>query len=63
MGAHTLGKARPDRSGFRGPWLSVGAVNFDHEFYKALKNNTLFWNKQVSNYLAVPLNAHPNQIW
>ena len=50
MGAHTLGKARSDASGYQGPWLSVGATSFDNGFYQMLKNDAVFWKKRVRKY-------------
>ena len=41
MGAHTLGKASSDNSGFSGPWISGGTQFFNNEYYKVgrMKHN------------------------
>jgi len=39
MGAHTLGAASQDNSGFRGAWIAGGAADFNNEYYTALLNN------------------------
>ena len=47
MGAHTLGRAHADASGYRGPWLARNAMSFNHEFYILLKNDQTYWQKSV----------------
>ena len=34
LGAHTLGKASQDNSGFRGPWVNGETMYFNNEYYK-----------------------------
>eukprot|EP00961_Rhodomonas_salina_P141375 1903419-Rhodomonas_salina.1 len=44
MGAHTLGRARPDNSGFRNPWVHNSHV-LDNEFYQDLRDRN--WRQQT----------------
>jgi catalase (peroxidase I) len=37
MGAHTLGKATTDNSGFKGAWISGATLLFNNDFYKVSK--------------------------
>lgn len=37
-GAHTLGRARPESSGFRGPWVRRGQDLLNNAFYRELLN-------------------------
>ncbi len=42
MGAHTLGRARPNNLGFRGQW-KLPALDFNSGYYEALLNHDLNW--------------------
>jgi len=43
LGAHTLGRASSDNSGFSGTWI-VGEANFfNNEYYKKLADSSLSW--------------------
>jgi len=43
MGAHTLGRASTDNSGFSGVWISNEASFFNNEYYKKLSDPDLTW--------------------
>jgi hypothetical protein len=38
MGAHTLGRARTDNSGFNGAWITDATSLFNNDFYKVSKD-------------------------
>ena len=50
MGAHTLGKARIDASGYRGPWLIAGTNDFNNGFFQMLQDPAAYWKKVVMLY-------------
>jgi len=43
LGAHTLGKASSENSGFSGPWISDETDYFNNEYYKKLVDPDLTW--------------------
>merc|ERR1711874_388850 len=43
LGAHTLGRASSDNSGFSGTWINGEANFFNNEYYKKLVDSSLTW--------------------
>jgi len=43
LGAHTLGRASSDNSGFSGTWINGEANFFNNEYYKKLADSSLTW--------------------
>ncbi|XP_013412182.1 putative ascorbate peroxidase [Lingula anatina] len=48
LGAHTLGDARKDASGFDGEWVIERDV-FDNDFYRVLSDKTQLWVQENEN--------------
>ncbi|XP_013412179.1 putative ascorbate peroxidase [Lingula anatina] len=48
LGAHTLGDAGKDASGFDGEWVTERDV-FDNEFYRVLSDQTQLWMQENEN--------------
>jgi len=44
LGAHTLGRAATENSGFNGVWISGESSKFNNEYYKKLVDPDLEWN-------------------
>jgi len=50
MGAHTLGQARIQNSGFNGTWVTGEGTMFNNKFYKLMVDESLCWeHKDISN--------------
>jgi len=43
LGAHTLGRASSENSGFSGTWINGEANFFNNEYYKKLSDSSLTW--------------------
>lgn len=52
-GAHSLGDAAPNRSGFRGPWAPP-TNRFDNAFFRRLRSPNNIWFQQVLNGSGTP---------
>ena len=48
MGAHTLGGARRQNSGYIGLWIAGGQDVFDNRYYSIMTDNAITWVNQVS---------------
>jgi len=46
MGAHTLGRASSENSGFNGPWITGETQWFNNEYYKKLVDTDLSWRNR-----------------
>ena len=49
MGAHTLGGAAPDASGYAGVWVPDEALMFNEGFYSAMIDSSLTYEPFVRN--------------
>lgn len=58
MGAHTLGRAEPQNSGYDGAWVAGNAV-FDNAFFADMIN--IPWNQMVNDFTALGINRLTHQ--
>ena len=49
LGAHTLGLAQTNQSGYDGFWLQGKSKDFDNEFYKVMIDPNVVWENRVSS--------------
>ncbi len=47
LGAHTLGRALKENSGYSGPWIGGEQRVFDNNYYKVMVNTSLIWTTRV----------------
>ncbi len=47
LGAHTLGRANKENSGYSGPWVVDELRKFDNTFYKEMFDKNLTWIPRV----------------
>jgi len=62
LGAHTLGKAHRNDSGFDGNWVEKGDLTFDNEYYKLMISDEVDWRNEVlftSLTYAWPISEQP----
>ena len=53
MGAHTLGRARPQASGYAGPWVAgPGEFAFDNIYYRQMVSPNFNWVKADKDALS-----------
>ena len=62
IGAHTLGAAAINRSGFRGPWVLRQNV-FDNEFYRQLWSPNNDWFQEKIESENSPFHPQPRYQW
>ena len=62
IGAHTLGKASPENSGFQGPW-SPPTNRFDNAFYRTLMAAPSGWSQNELNLNNAPAGFNPRYQW
>ncbi len=58
MGAHTLGNAHGNMSGYNGVWVEGEMTQFDNKYYQLLVDTSLTFTNTVSRiwvYKSVPL--------
>ena len=48
MGAHTLGNADKEASGYRGAWIGGGTTDFNNVYYKYLTGEGVLFDNSVS---------------
>jgi predicted enzyme related to lactoylglutathione lyase len=49
MGAHTLGAADTDNSGYRGAWVTGGAREFNNDYYTIMLSDDASWTQRNIN--------------
>lgn len=57
IGAHSLGRAHTDRSGYDGPWDFSPTV-FSNEFFRLLVEEKWSWRKVSATRLPIVLNLN-----
>ena len=62
IGAHTLGMASPQNSGFQGPWAPP-TNRFDNAFYRTLVDGRSQWNQNQVNSQNAPPDLNPRFQW
>ena len=62
IGAHTLGKALSENSGFRGPW-SPPTNRFDNAFFQQLMLSSSGWTQNELNSNNAPAGVNPRYQW
>lgn len=50
LGAHTLGGARPQNSGYEFLWIPGGQLNLDNQFYIDLASKNMSWVQVGDTY-------------
>jgi hypothetical protein len=48
MGAHSLGGAKPENSGYKGKWTGPANAGFSEIYYKNMISNLIQWKNVVS---------------
>jgi len=48
MGAHTLGSAAAENSGWRGPWIDNEATWLNNRFYSLITDEDVIWTRRAS---------------
>ena len=51
MGAHTLGAADPNDSGYAGAWIAGGQDSLNSAFYDDMEDATITWDNGVLQFL------------
>jgi len=62
IGAHTLGQATPQNSGFQGPWAPPGN-RLDNAFYRSLRDRNNGWHQSELNLQGAPPEVNPRFQW
>lgn len=62
IGAHTMGSASPQNSGFQGPWAPP-TNRFDNGFYRMLISNNSQWRQSRLNIMNTPAGLNPRFQW
>ena len=62
IGAHTMGRASPQNSGFQGPW-APHANRFHNGFYHTLVANASGWHQSRLNFSDAPEELNPRFQW
>ena len=62
IGAHALGQAAPQNSGFQGPWAPPGN-RLDNAFYRALRGRNSGWHQSQLNFPNAPPGVNPRFQW
>ena len=62
IGAHALGQAAPQNSGFQGPWAPPGN-RLDNGFYRQLRGRNNGWHQSQLNFPDAPPGVNPRFQW
>ena len=52
MGAHTLGGAEQENSGYQGAWVSGGTSHFNNKYYELILDSSLTFENVVSIFFS-----------